>query len=386
MQYPKIKHTIQKILTLSLAALTLSSCGIIEMREATVEYPETNNTAAGLLTPAARAAEDAEERVTEFVYTDEPEDEGPVPVTFTLAGDILVDTFIISDGARRAGAGQSYSFVRMLSGIYQNLSAADVTAGFDTTAARPKNDSDPSHRIPEEMVAVLAEAGYDVLDTLAWNDPAGMLQSYGITPLSTVSEGDAGILVAEEKGLSYAICAAGGEAFPIGAEETLANITSAAERASLVIVLADWDDGMTHDEQCAAAYYMAEAGADVVVGTGDTVGPVDRLATTRGSSCLVAYSLGNILSTGKQWEDILGGILTFTATPGEDGYTVGDPILTPTVVHFTAQKQDYQIVPLSLYNDDLAASHGLSGFTAEGLKGYVRTVIPADYLPKEYRG
>jgi hypothetical protein len=55
-------------------------------------------------------------------------------------------------------------------------------------------------------------------------------------------------------------------------------------------------------------------------------------------------------------------------------------------VHFTAQKQDYQIVPLSLYNDDLAASHGLSGFTAEGLKGYVRTVIPAEYLPKEYRG
>ena len=380
------RNTTKKLLILMLAVLTMSSCGIIEMREATFEYPETNNTAAGLLTPAARAAEDGEERITEFVYTEEPADEGPRPVTCTLAGDILVDTFIISDGARRAGEGQSYSFVRMLSGIYRDLSAADITAGFDTTAARPKNDNDLSHKIPEEMVAVLAEAGYDVLDTLAWDDPNGMLANYGITSLSTSAEGDAGILILEEKGLVCAVCAVGGEAFPIGDDATLANIAKAAEASELVIVLADWDEGMTHDEQCAAAYYMAEAGADVIVGTGDTVGPVDRLATMRGSSCLVAYSLGNILATGKNWEGLLGGIFTFTATPGESGYTVGDPILTPTVVHFSAAKQDYQIFPLSGYNDDLAALHGVSGFTAEGLKAYVRTVIPAEYLPKEYRG
>ena len=380
------RNTTKKLLIFTLAVLMLSSCGIIEMREATFEYPETNNTAAGLLTPAARAAEDGEERITEFVYTDEPAEEGPLPVTFTLAGDILVDTFIISDGARRAGEGQSYSFVRMLSGIYRDLSAADITAGFDTTAARPKNDNDLSHKIPEEMVAVLAEAGYDVLDTLAWDDPNGMLAHYGITSLSTSAEGDAGILLVEEKGLVCAFCAAGGEAFPIGDDATLANIAKAAEASELVIVLADWDEGMTHDEQCAAAYYMAEAGADVIVGTGDTVGPVDRLATLRGTSCLVAYSLGNILATGKNWDGLLGGIFTFTATPGENGYTVGDPILTPTVVHFSAAKQDYQIFPLSGYNDDLAALHGVSGFTAEGLKAYVRTVVPAEYLPKEYRG
>ena len=35
---------------------------------------------------------------------------------------------------------------------------------------------------------------------------------------------------------------------------------------------------------------------------------------------------------------------------------------------------------------DLAALHGVTGFTAEGLKAYVRTVVPAEYLPKEYRG
>ena len=382
----KHKHSLNKLLSLALAVLMLSSCGLIEMREAMLEYPETNNTADGLLTPAARSVEDAEERITEFVYTDEPEATGPEPVTFTLAGDILVDTFIISDGARRAGEGQSYSFVRMLSGIYRDLSAADITAGFDTTAARPKNDLDKSHKIPEEMVAVLAEAGYDVLDTLAWDDPNGMLGHYGITSLSTSAK-DGGILILKEKGLVFAICAAGGEAFPIGDEATLSNIAKAADQAELVIVLADWDDGMTHDEQCAAAYYMAEAGADVVVGTGETVGPVDRLATLRGTSCLVAYSLGSILSTGKTWEGLLGGILTFTATPDSEGhYTVGDPILTPTVVHFSAAKQDYQIFPLSGYNDDLAALHGVSGFTAEGLKGYIRTVIPAEYLPQEFRG
>ena len=282
-----LKHSLKKLLALSLAVLMLSSCGIIEMRMATLDDPETNPSGSGLLTPAARAVDDGEERITEFVFTDEPEETGPEPVTFTLAGDILVDTFIISDGARRAGEGQSYSFVRMLSGIYRDLSAADITAGFDTTAARPKNDSDKSHKIPEEMVAVLAEAGYDVLDTLAWDDPNGMLKNYGITSLSTSAK-DGGILILEEKGLVCAICAAGGEAFPIGDEATLANIAKAAERAELVIVLADWEDGMTHDEQCAAAYYMAEAGADVVVGTGETVGPVDRLATLRGTSCLVA--------------------------------------------------------------------------------------------------
>lgn len=370
---------------LAVLALSSSSC-FLEMREATAELPETNLEADGLLTPAGRSPEAEAPPETAVWLNAEPEETGPEAVTFAFAGDILIDTYIMSDAARRAGEGQSYSFVRTLSGVYTELNTADVTVGFDSSAEHPKNDRDLTHRTPEEAVAAFSEMGYDVLDTFEWNDPDSMLTGYGLTCLSTAPETQISLL-RNTKGLNYALCALGGTdpERAIGSDAALGHITEADRASDLVVVLADWDEGMTAEEKCAAAYYMAEAGADVVVGTGDSLGSADWLAKEDGTRTLVVYSLGNILSTGTSWETLLGGILTFTAAPTGDGYTVTDVVLTPTVTHYEQGRKDYQVFPLAGYNDLLADEHAVSGFSADGLKGYIRTVVPVDFLPKSYR-
>ena len=365
-----------------LLLLVSPSCGVLEMREA---EPETMPVSGGLLEQARRGGSGgtASSGLQLYQLPEEPEEE-PV-LTFAFAGDILIDTFIISDAARKAGEGQNYSFLRTVSGVYRNLESADVTVGYDSSAVHPKGDTDPTHRTPAEAVETLANAGYDVLNTLGWKDEVGFLESCGVGGICTVEGGENRFTVSGH-GITAAIVAVGGSAHPIGSEAVNGQIGEAAEECDLVIVMADWNEGMTSGEQCAAAYYMAEAGADVIIGTGYTVGAVDWLDKLDGSRTLVAYSLGNLLSTSAYYENLTGGILTFSADKRTGKVTVREPVLTPTFTHLEAGRREVQVFPLSSYRDELASSHFIAGLTAETLISYVRSVVPAVYLPNEYRG
>ena len=366
------------------ALLLLSSCGVLEMREARPE--ETEVVSDGLLSQSRRGAE-AEERSPGLqLYTTPPEAEENPSLTFAFAGDILIDTFIISDAARKAGAGQSYSFLRTVSGVYRSLESADVTVGFDSSAVHPKGDTDPTHRTPAEALETLSNAGYDVLNTLDQDSGAELLAEYGVENLST-AEGGSNALVLSENGITVMLLTVGGDVHPIGSESVNSQIGAAAEESDLVIVMADWNEGMSSGEQCAAAYYMAEAGADVIVGTGDTVGAVDWLNTNDGGESLVVYSLGNLLSTSAYYENLTGGILTFTAERRSSGkIAVKDVVLTPTFTHMEKGRRDVQVFPLSSYRDELAKVHYVGGLSADTLVSYVRSIVPAVYLPLEYRG
>ena len=380
MKRPGMKR-IAAVLT---ALLLLPSCGFLEMREA---MPETEPASDGLLSQARRSAEAEGERSPGLqLYTTPPEAEETPSITFAFAGDILIDTFIISDAARKAGEGQSYSFLRTVSGVYRMLETADVTVGYDSSAVHPKGDTDPTHRTPAEAVETLANAGYDVLNTLDWKDEGGFLEQYGVEDLS-IAPGGTNAVVIQEEGITVSLLTVGGEAHPIGSEEVNRQIGDAAENSDLVIVMADWNPGMSSGEQCAAAYYMAEAGADVIIGTGDTVGAVDWLNKNDGSESLAVYSLGNLLSTSAYYENLTGGILTFTAERRSSGrVAVKDVVLTPTFTHMEKGRREVQVFPLFSYRDELAKVHYIGGLTADTVVSYVRSIVPAVYLPNDYRG
>ena len=364
--------------------LLLPSCGFLEMREA---MPETEPASDGLLSQARRSAEAEGERSPGLqLYTTPPEAEETPSITFAFAGDILIDTFIISDAARKAGEGQSYSFLRTVSGVYRMLETADVTVGYDSSAVHPKGDTDPTHRTPAEAIETLANAGYDLLNTLDWKDEGGLLEQYGVEDLS-IAPGGTNAVVIQEEGITVSLLTVGGDAHPIGSEEVNRQIGDAAENSDLVIVMADWNPGMSSGEQCAAAYYMAEAGADVIIGTGDTVGAVDWLNKNDGSESLAVYSLGNLLSTSAYYENLTGGILTFTAERRSSGrVAVKDVVLTPTFTHMEKGRREVQVFPLFSYRDELAKIHYIGGLTADTIISYVRSIVPAVYLPNDYRG
>lgn len=374
----------KRIAAVITALLLLPSCGFLEMREA---MPETEPASDGLLSQARRSAEAEGERSPGLqLYTTPPEAEETPSITFAFAGDILIDTFIISDAARKAGEGQSYSFLRTVSGVYRMLETADVTVGYDSSAVHPKGDTDPTHRTPAEAIETLANAGYDLLNTLDWNDEEGLLEQYGVEDLS-IAPGGTNAVVIQEEGITVSLLTVGGDAHPIGSEEVNRQIGDAAENSDLVIVMADWNPGMSSGEQCAAAYYMAEAGADVIIGTGDTVGAVDWLNKNDGSESLAVYSLGNLLSTSAYYENLTGGILTFTAERRSSGrVAVKDVVLTPTFTHMEKGRREVQVFPLFSYRDELAKVHYIGGLTADTIVSYVRSIVPAVYLPNDYRG
>ena len=93
------------------------------------------------------------------------------------------------------------------------------------------------------------------------------------------------------------------------------------------------------------------------------------------------------LATGSTPEELCGAILRFKADRAEDGsVTLKNVILTPTLTHFGVNKDGYQIFPLSGYGDELAGEHAVSGVTTGGLKSFVRSIVPAEFLPYDYRG
>ena len=198
----RMKKRIAAVL-LSLLTLFSASCGVLEMREADPEpLPVTDR----LLEQARKPAEaEAGEQLPGLQLYTLPEEEAVEPVvTFAFAGDILIDTFIITDAARKAGEGQNYSFLRTFSGVYRNLEVADVTVGFDSSATHPKGDSDPTHRTPREALETLSAAGYDVLNTLAWQDEKGLIADCGMEGISTAS-GGTNAFSAEIKGVNPAL-------------------------------------------------------------------------------------------------------------------------------------------------------------------------------------
>ena len=376
-----LKQTAAALLAAVLLAVS-PSCGVLVMREAD---PETAPASDGLLSQsrsAAPAQEGGSSGPQLYTVEEDPEEE-PV-VTFAIAGDILLDRFIISDAARKAGQGQTYSFLKTVSGIYMNLENADVTIGFVSSAVQPANDTDPTHRTPGEALDTLSNAGYDVLNTLAWNDDGGTLAQYGISGLS-IAEGGTNRLDITEKGITAALVAVGGEAYPIGSDAVNAQLGKAKEESDIVIVMADWDPGMTSGEQCAAAYYMGEAGADIIIGTGERIGAVDWMDRLDGTKTLVAYSLGNLLSTSRNYENLTGGIFSFTVEKKNGETAVRNVVLTPTFTHLERARKNVQVFSLSAYRDDLAGTHYISGLSAEGLVSYVRSIVPAAYLLPEYR-
>ena len=371
------------------AALMLcaASCGLISLRSAEAES-EPGSGAYDLSVPETFAEEETEAPppVSETPPLDEvvmPGDE-KTGVEFVFAGDLLVDSHILANAARQASEEQSYSFLRLFAGVRQTFSSADQTVGFGSSILRPRGDEDPAHVIPEEFLTTLEDIGYDALDTFEPQPKDARFENHGI--LTFPDEG-APCVRTEANGITYTLFSVGSEEYPVAAGKTLERIESEAENAALLIVLVDWEPGSGYAEQCAAAYYMAEAGADAVIGAGDTLGRVEWLTTDDGTKTLVAYSLGNLLATGSTPEELCGAILRFKADRAEDGsVNLKNVILTPTLTHFGVNKDGYQIFPLSGYGDELAGEHAVSGVTTGGLKSFVRSIVPAEFLPYDYRG
>ena len=250
--------------------LSSASCGMIEMRDSTADLEEKEESAPLMLEPAERVNTVETRKETEIPTAQEP----AAAVSLCFTGDIRIDENIISDAANRATEGKSYSFVRMYSGVFRNICSADLAFGSYSTVSVPAG-SDGSRNTPIESLAVLADVGFDVLDTDGAVNDSVELSEYGIYDVHSESD----VSYIEKNGLVLA--------FVTADENDLNGVKTAAETADAVIVSIDWADGSSQEDHEKTAYELTLAGADVIIGKGNTLGGIEWIDVGSGTPALI---------------------------------------------------------------------------------------------------
>lgn len=161
-------------------------------------------------------------------------------------------------------------------------------------------------------------------------------------------------------------------------------IKLAAEMADLVVVSAHWGVEGSHnvvDNQRNLAQWMADWGADVIIGTHPhVVQDAQWLECADGRNAFVAYSLGNFLNAQSTPNTMIGAVLTFNIekTVQLDGTAdtcITQPLLYPVINHYDSNYSNIRVYMLPDYTAELANAHGVRGKYPEFSDAYIENVL-----------
>ncbi len=158
-------------------------------------------------------------------------------------------------------------------------------------------------------------------------------------------------------------------------DKVASDIQKAKELSDCIIVMAQWGgDGnaVPTEYQKQWTQFLLSQGVKVVIGGHPHVlQPYETLRDDQGNEMLVYYSLGNFASSATASPELLGGLAEFTFEKTEvDGEVqemkVTASTLTPTVMHYNAGEDVYQVMLLSDYTDELASAHSVQSLDDAG--------------------
>lgn len=151
--------------------------------------------------------------------------------------------------------------------------------------------------------------------------------------------------------------------------QVLTDIANAKEQADIVIVCPHWGteyQTTPSTYQKEFAQEMADAGADVIIGTHPhVVQPVEWLEGMAGHKTLCYYSLGNYVSTQKDPISMLEAMAWVSFDVTQDGVSVSreNSGVIPLVCHYSSGPvRIKRVYPLAEYTDELASSHGIRNY------------------------
>jgi len=395
----------------SLLVFSATSCGLVEMRDATSEIRSREESAAPTLQQAERYSVVADEPETETVPETEAVPAEPQKrLSLAAAGGVIIDEAICNDAASRAMEGKQYSFLTMYSSIYplvQNVDMSLVTLHSPAADVDVFGTSTETYtNMPIDSVIALQDLGFDVVNVAGTerlvcgadglNSTIENVRETGVMQIGAYKDDiDAGdVRVLETDGVRVAFVAFTENANSDTDGLVLHDLTDAPAAASLityadlvsdvVVVSVTWDNSMESSvraEQRNACQMLTEAGADVIVGT-DGLGlqTAEWLTAEDGTRTFVAYSLGNLMATGTDVESVLSGLLTLDVVVGEEGSaTLENVKILPLVEHHNSDGSEYQISEFSKYTADLVAVHGVEDLSLEAMQTIINGIIPAEY-------
>lgn len=423
--YRRLGNMFLRATALILSAILLAGC--VSFRPSDGVGRET--TAPDVTDPPVTIPSDTDDvtTATEESVTAPPETEPPAPpemrVSVLAVGDNIIHEAVFTDAKNRAADGAEYNFVPMYAGVTERISTADVAFINHESPSAGKEygiSGYPTFNSPRESVDALVEVGFDVIN-LANNHildkrVAGAratveyVQSLPVTELGVYldEEDHSNLRITELNGVRIAWLSffdltilqynpnMNNIIIPLMDDD--AKITSAIAdaktKADFVIVSAHWgrEQPQVTKEQKRVANLMAEAGADVILGHhSHIIQPVEWHDNANGSRTLIAYSLGNFISTQYYANNMIGGMLTFDVVKSDSGEcTLENIVFRPTVTHYSFNRDGLQLYMLEDYTEDMAKTHGTTlksnpaPFTLQWIYSHVRSVIDEAFLPEYF--
>lgn len=137
------------------------------------------------------------------------------------------------------------------------------------------------------------------------------------------------------------------------------DVKKAKEVSDVVIVSAHWgveSQAEVSKDQKHYAQLFADLGVDLVIGTHPhVIQPMEWFTGTNGNKTLVAYSLGNFLSTMETVDTQLEGMLSLDFVKKDGKITMENIVWTPLINHFG--DGTFCVMPLKEYTDELNSVH-----------------------------
>ena len=289
----------------------------------------------------------------------------PQVSAFTLAasGTVCAPKAIRASAQDAAGG---YDFTEIFAGLGDALSAADLSIVTLETTTAGEEKGYGSYSAPSQMLDALRERGVDFVSLATeraldkgYDALEITLRELNSRALSFAGVGDAGAQMLDIGGVRVAVLAyayglsdegreqTGGDERGmlalIDAERMTRDIVSARlAGASVVIVLPHWGTKNTQETPQsvrALAQTLAEAGADIILGTHpNVVQGTERLRVTRSDGleyeAVVCYSLGSLLTDARAPENTAGMVayLTVAYDPTQRRAILGELACTPLYI------------------------------------------------------
>jgi len=362
-----------------------------------------------------------------------PKKDGETRISFLAAGDNIIHGNVFKDAANRAKNGEEYNFIDMYDGIADEIKAADIAFINQETPICGDEIGIfgyPNFNSPEAVGDTLIDLGFDIvniannhtLDMKAdgykgtldyWNERKDRITMIG----GYYNKADyENIRIVEEQGVSIAFLSytygTNGMFIPTSSElmipsmdyrdkdcitqsEIVRMTKKADELADLVFVVMHWgteNSFAVSSEQKKLASAITEAGADVIIGMhSHVIQNMEWKKASDGSETLVIYSLGNLINTQYDNQNLVGGIVTFDIVKDKNGnIAIENPIFNPTVTHYNSQRLGLQMYFMEDYTEELVKLHGCQTYgttaakriwTMDKIKSFATDNVSKEFLP-----
>lgn len=354
------------------------------------------------------------DNVNNFLYQEDNGEDIPAEdssARLMCAGNNLIYRSIFNQAASLGSQnGSAYDFAPIYAGIKSIVSQADVAMINQSTilSGTITPSSYPDFCSPTQVGDAIYDLGFTVInhanrnvfdrdaqgaqDTLDyWATKDGAL----VTGLYRDEADRNSVKVKEVNGIKIAFISFTDSVLVTPSEETTINVISlgdrdktqaevynsiddmikaAKEQADAVVVSVCFDSASTNEvteSQQQTVDYLVSFGADVIIGCGtDTIQKAERVTRDDGTSAVVYYSLGNLLTAQEKKENMLGAIADITFEKnGETGQTIVKTAKAiPVVTYYQRGFTNFKVIDAQNLTDEDLTSHSLNsyygGFTA----------------------